>query len=352
MALPENCRALRRVYVDELARKGLLKVEHFPTGVLVITHSKTIGIATKNKGKRKPWRTIRMCLRRGWILVPRMMSIFTPKTINVFRQLGKDSPPATKLVPYGENGFLVPIYMCCNGWEEFTRMSHHILGEDGYGVAHDSLGEIAELFSLLDQLEVLEAKVYNWQFLTESEKVSIDVGLIRIGVLLSHVLDPMKTQARDRFLKGIKDRLDRINPLISQARQRRGERFLESRVAIVEQKIVPIIKIRESFTRAYHAKQVRTWKRILSSIGTRIRSLEQYGKKGSVKQLENCAQSIETLAGDIRTTFIVRPYRHWAHQSAARLEIASQTLLHEGSWQEAVRLLENARVCMSRIPLE
>lgn len=351
MALPGNCRALRREYVRELIRKGSLHVEYLPTGVLIVTHSKTVGIATKNHGKRKPWRTVRMCLGRGWILIPRMMSIFAPQTIDVFRQLGIDSPPATKLVPYGEDGYLVPIYMCCSGWDEFTRMSHHILGEDGYGLTHDSLGEIAKLFSLFDQIEVLEAKIDNWRFLPESEKVAIDAGLIRAGVLLDGVIDPMKVKARARFLMGIRDRLDRINPLISSARQRRGKRFLESRVAHVETNIAPVIQIRSSFAHTYHAQQVRLKKRISTSIKTRSRSIEQFGKLKSSKQLINCSSSIDTLSQEIRATFIVRPYRHWAHQAAARLEKASHALCITNDWQEAVRLLENAHVCMSRIPL-
>ena len=349
MALPEKCHALRRSYVEKLIERGSLNVESLPTGILVVTDSKTVGIATKKKGKRFPWVSKEMRLKRGALLIPRLLSVFKPGTINVFKQLGKVSPPETQFIYYG-NGMLTPIYMYCDGWDEFSRMSQHILSEEGYGVNNIEIGELAEICSIIDQLEMLCGQLSSWISLSNDQQIRIDREIIRLSILLELAIDPYKVSAHDKLINGVRDRLKRINPLITASKSRLAQKRLSLRINDIE-RIAPIIELRDALANSYVTRLMRKRKSFNTTIESRIKSFVNFSAKGNANQLSNLATALEKTAIQIQSEFVVRPYRYWAHQAASLLKRVANLIRQNSETYNVLNTLEAAKIYLLRIPL-
>lgn len=347
MALFKGACLLRRSYIDVLQARGNLVVERHPTGVLVVKRCTSIGIATYERGKKYPWTTKRRRLPVGSILDPRLVSVFRPETIELFNILGEVNPPNTILHPYGR-GFLIEAYMSVDDWHALNRMQRYILGERGYGIESNSYGELRELYTLIDQLELLIDQLRFWNGMSQNERNVLDVNIVALASILERKVDPDKVRAHDQLHEGIHDRLQRQNVQIVRARNRTAHKHISSRIHAIESIKAPVIQRRLAFVEMMTNRCTRVRRTTVSNLSSKIIVVQRCISNGSHFKIGNFSQSLANIADEITREFPMRPWRRRARMAANQLRKASEHALLL-QWEECRRSLVIARSLMQNM---
>lgn len=354
MALkPGEC-LLRRTYIWELIKRGSLEAKILSTGLMVVLKCEPIGIATYTPGDRYPWTTHRRRLSVGSILDPRLISVMTGMTIALFQKLGEVSLPITDFIEYGR-GKLIPAYMSVENWPGLLRMQHYILGEKGYGADSPENGEINDLFTLIDQIEILVDLMRNWRNFTDSEKQEIDFQIVRLATQLEYKIDPKKVEAREKLALGISDRLKRINTAVASARERAAQRRINTRIDVITDRIVPVIKLRLDFVQTTVMTLQKRRKSFVTSIQSKIIAINKTRKGEYSINLNSIATALSNLSVEIKATFLMKPWRRRARLCAKTLERAAILLpnaLTDEDWKAFDRKMKTALTLLTNMDFQ